>query len=79
MLKATASLTHFAKPEWEAKATGSLELPQIKVLTGAEGLNAGTVELEVNGHSCKTTPAVAQKHSRFWQRTHPQTGDEAET
>ena len=70
-LEATANLAHFAKPEWEMKATGSLELPQIKVLTGADGLDAGTVDLELNGHSCKTTPAVAQKHSRLWERTHP--------
>ncbi len=70
-LQATANLAHFAKPEWEAKATGSLELAQIKVLTGAEGFDAGSISLELNGHSCNTTPAVAQKHSRLWERTHP--------
>ena len=67
-LEATANLANFAKPEWQAKVTGSLELPQIKVLTGAEGLDAGSIDLELNGHNCKTTPAAAQKHPHFWER-----------
>lgn len=70
-LDASASLNHFAKPEWQAKVTGSLELAQVAVLSDVDGLKAGTLELEVNGHNCETTPAVAQKHPHFWQRSHP--------
>ena len=70
-LEATGSITHFAKPDWEAKAKGSLELSQIAVLSGVDSLKAGTVDLDVRGHNCLTTPAVAQKRPRFWQRSHP--------
>ncbi len=77
-LGATASLTNFAKPEWQARVQGALELPQISVLSGVDGLTAGTVDLELDGHSCTTSPAVAQKHSKFW-RTHPKTGDKSST
>jgi translocation and assembly module TamB len=79
VLTATASLAHFAKPEWDARAQGSLELKQISILTGTDGLNAGTVDLELNGHNCTTTPAVAQKHPRFWQRTHPKKNEKPST
>lgn len=71
LLDASAKLEHFAKPEWEAAVKGSLELPQITVLSGVEGLTGGTVDLDVNGHNCMTTPAVAQKRPRFWERRHP--------
>jgi translocation and assembly module TamB len=70
-LGATASLSNFAKPEWQVRVQGSLELTQITVLSGVDGLTAGTVDLELNGHNCATAVAVAQTHSRFWQRTHP--------
>ena len=70
-LLATASLTHFAKPEWQASIEGSLELKQIAVLGGVDGLNAGSVELNVKGHNCYTAPAEAQKQPHFWQRHHP--------
>jgi translocation and assembly module TamB len=73
-LTATGSLEHFAKPEWQAKVDGSLELTQVSVLTGFDGLTGGSVDLELNGHSCKVTPSVAQKHPRFWQRSHPEAG-----
>jgi len=67
-LEATASLTHFAKPEWQATAKGSLELSQVSVLTNVSGLNAGTIDLDLKGHSCEVTPAAAQKRPKFWQR-----------
>jgi translocation and assembly module TamB len=60
-LKASASLQHFANPEWSANAAGSLELHQIELLTGAEGLEAGSIELNVAGHNCYVAPAVAQQ------------------
>ncbi len=71
-LLATAALNHFAKPEWQASVEGSLELRQIAVLGGVDGLNAGSLELDVKGHNCYTAPAEAQKQPRFWQRRHPQ-------
>jgi translocation and assembly module TamB len=70
-LNVSASLHNFAHPDWQASIDGSLELKQIAVLSGVDGLKAGSVDLNVKGHSCNTTPAVAQKHPRFWQRLHP--------
>jgi translocation and assembly module TamB len=70
-LAATGSIKHFAKPEWQTTVKGTLELKQISVLADVDGLNAGTVDLDLNGHNCTTPPSVAQKHPRFWQRSHP--------
>lgn len=78
-LKATASLNNFAHPEWQATVDGSLELNQVAVLSGVDGLKAGTVDLNLKGHSCNTTPAVAQKHPRFWQRLHPHSNEKPST
>jgi len=71
MLKATGSIADFAKPRWQAKVKGSLELKQLSVLADVAGLNAGTVDLDLNSHNCETTPVAAQKHSHFWQLRHP--------
>jgi translocation and assembly module TamB len=70
-LDATAGIKHFAKPEWQASVKGTLELKQLSVLANVDGLNAGSVDLDLNGHNCTTSPAVAQKHPYFWQRSHP--------
>jgi translocation and assembly module TamB len=70
-LEATASVKHFAKPEWQAAVKGSLELKQVSVLANVDGLNAGTLDLDLKSHNCATPPAVAQKHPPFWQRSHP--------
>ncbi len=67
-LHVSASLQHFAKPEWEAAVDGSLELKQISVLGGISGLNAGALELHVKGHNCYTAPAEAQKQPQFRRR-----------
>ncbi|NYF79751.1 translocation/assembly module TamB domain-containing protein [Granulicella arctica] len=72
-LAATGSIRNFAQPEWQATVKGSLELKQVSVLANVDGLDAGVVDLNVNGHSCGTSPAVAQKHPHFWQRRHPKT------
>jgi translocation and assembly module TamB len=71
-LDATGSIKNFAKPEWQTTVKGSLELKQVSILADVAGLNAGTVDLNLNGHNCVTPPAVAQKHPPFWQRSHPQ-------
>ncbi len=68
---ATAALNHFAKPEWQVSVEGSIELRQIAVLGGVDGLNAGALELKIKGHNCYTAPAEAQKQPMFWQRRHP--------
>ncbi len=70
-LAATGSLRHFAKPEWEATASGSLELKQIAVLTGVDTLKGGSVDLNLNGHNCIVTPVEAQKKPKLWQKLHP--------
>ena len=71
VLIGNGSLTHFAKPEWEGQIKGSLELRQVTILTGSEGLTGGTADLEVQGHSCAITPAAAQKRPNFIQRNLP--------
>ncbi|GGG80659.1 translocation/assembly module TamB domain-containing protein [Edaphobacter dinghuensis] len=78
-LKASASLQNFAHPAWQARVQGTLELNQIAVLSGVDGLKAGTVDLDLNGHSCNTSPVVAQKHPRFWQRFHPKSNAKTNT
>ncbi|GGA76770.1 hypothetical protein GCM10011507_30090 [Edaphobacter acidisoli] len=65
-LEATASLTHFAQPEWQIAAKGNLELKQVSALTGVDGLSAGTVDLDMKGHSCAV--ASAPEKQGFWRR-----------
>jgi len=71
VLHATANLTHFAHPEWQAKMNGALDLKQVSVLTAFEGLTAGSVDLDLTAHSCAVPPAVAQMRPHFWQRHKP--------
>jgi translocation and assembly module TamB len=70
-LTGTAGIKNFAKPEWQAAVKGSVELKQVSVLADVDGLNAGTVDLDLKAHNCTTPPAVAQKRPPFWQRSHP--------
>ncbi len=72
-LTASASLDHFANPVWQAKVAGTLELKQISIMAAVDGLEAGMIDLNVAGHSCHTSPVVAQKHPHFWERNHPKT------
>jgi translocation and assembly module TamB len=72
-LEATGSIKHFESPEWQATVRGTLDLKQVSVLADVDGLNAGTVDLDLNGHNCTTPPSVAQKHPPFWRRSHPAT------
>ena len=67
-LVAKAELKHFAHPEWEGSATGSLGLLQLSYLTDAEGLDSGTMDLNLHGHNCVAKPVVAPQRPRFWQR-----------
>ena len=70
-LTGTAGLKNFAKPEWQAALKGSVELKQVSVLANVDGLNAGSVDLDLKAHNCVTPAAVAQKHPPFWRRSHP--------
>ena len=67
-VSATALVQHFAKPDWQAKVSGTVGVRELGYLADVEGLEAGTLELDVNGHNCVVTPQVAQKQPRFWQR-----------
>ena len=67
-LQATAAIKNYNAPEWQAKVVGSLELKQVSILSGVDGLNAGSVDLDVGGHSCDVAPAEAQKKPSFFQR-----------
>jgi translocation and assembly module TamB len=67
-LSATAQISHFAKPEWQAVIKGGLDLKQLGYLAGVDGLDAGAMDIELNGHNCVVTPQVAQKRPKFWQR-----------
>lgn len=70
-LHVTAAVRHFAKPEWQTSVEGTVELKQISVLAGVDGLDAGMLDLDIKGHNCYIEPAVAQKQPHFWQRRHP--------
>jgi translocation and assembly module TamB len=65
VLHAAGTLNHFAQPEWQAAANGTLELKQISVLTATDGLTAGMVDLALNGHSCAVLQTAAPKKPRF--------------
>jgi translocation and assembly module TamB len=69
VIKASASFNHFAHPDWQAAIDGSVEMKQVSLLAGVDGLTAGTIGLNLRGHNCNTAPAVAQKVP-FWQRHH---------
>jgi translocation and assembly module TamB len=70
-LEATGTLRHFARPEWDAKATGSLELNQIAVLTGVDTLKAGTVNLDLHGRNCLERTPQTEKKPPLWQHIRP--------
>jgi translocation and assembly module TamB len=67
-LLANAQVQHFANPQWKANVAGTLELKQVQYLAGVDGLDAGTLDLNVAGHSCYVAPAVAQKKPRLFDR-----------
>lgn len=70
-ISASALVEHFAKPVWQGKVNGSLELKQVGLLGGIEGFTSGLLDVEVNGRNCEVEPQEAQKNPRFWQRRNP--------
>ena len=71
-LWARARVDNFDHPIWGVSVRGNVQLPQISTLAGFPGLDAGTIDLNLDGHSCQIAPQQAQKRQHFWQRRHPQ-------
>ncbi|HEX2918564.1 MAG TPA: translocation/assembly module TamB, partial [Edaphobacter sp.] len=67
-LEASANLKHFGNPEWNGTAKGTLALRQISVLTGVDGLDAGTIDLNLEGHNCLATSAAPPQSPSLWRR-----------
>ncbi len=67
-LSASAAIKDSNNPVWTATVKGSLELQQISVLAGVDGLDAGSLELNVAGHNCNVEPATAQKKPQNFLR-----------
>ena len=62
-LYAFAALKDFNDPVWTATVKGSLELKQISVLAGVDGLDAGSLELNVAGHNCSVEAGGGTKEA----------------
>lgn len=71
-LSAEGTLKHFAAPEWQGTAAGTLELRQIAVLTGVDGLTSGIVDLNLHGRNCLVSTPQSEKKPPFWRRLRPQ-------
>ncbi|HEX4154810.1 MAG TPA: translocation/assembly module TamB domain-containing protein [Acidobacteriaceae bacterium] len=67
-LSATALVEQFAHPQWQVSVKGSLSVRQLGLLAGINGLEDGTLNLDVQGRNCTVTPKVAQQHPHFWKR-----------
>lgn len=67
-LKANGNLTHFAKPEWTANLSGTIDVRQVAVLTGLDTLRSGTVDLDLKARNCPEPVPPDQKRPPFWKR-----------
>ena len=67
-LVAQASMQNFAHPQWQGSASGSVGLKQLSYLADVDGLVAGTIDVNLQGHNCVAQPVVAPKQGSFWQR-----------
>ncbi|MDE1177619.1 MAG: translocation/assembly module TamB domain-containing protein [Edaphobacter sp.] len=74
-LKANASLTHFARPEWSGSLSGTVEVRQVAVMTGLDALRTGTVDLDLKARNCLANTPPDQKRPPFWKRIHPRLGN----
>ncbi|WP_260706048.1 translocation/assembly module TamB domain-containing protein [Edaphobacter flagellatus] len=70
-LQAKGTLKNFANPEWQANASGLIEVKQIAVLTGLDTLKAGTIDLNVQARNCIETTPQEVKKPPLWQRIRP--------
>ncbi|WP_242617796.1 translocation/assembly module TamB domain-containing protein [Edaphobacter modestus] len=71
-LQISGTLRHFSTPEWQATATGSLDLSQIAMLTGVDGLKAGSIDLNLRGRNCVASTPQSEKKPPLWRRLRPQ-------
>jgi len=70
-LQAKGTLVHFGNPEWQATASGSLEINQIAAMTGLDTLKAGTVDLDLRARNCVASTPQSDKKPPLWQRLRP--------
>lgn len=70
-LHAKGALKNFANPEWQANASGSIEVKQLAMLTGLDTLKVGTIDLNVQARNCIETTPQEEKKPPFWQRIRP--------
>lgn len=70
-LQAKGTLTHFSDPQWQATASGSLQLNQIAMMTGFDGLTAGVIDLNLQGRNCVANTPASEKKPPLWQRLRP--------
>ncbi|HEY1499836.1 MAG TPA: translocation/assembly module TamB domain-containing protein [Acidobacteriaceae bacterium] len=50
VLRASGTLNNFANPQWQFTMKGAIDALEVRALTGVPGLEAGTAQLEANGH-----------------------------
>jgi len=50
VLRANGTLDDFAHPRWQFAMKGAIDALEVRALTGTPGLDAGTAQLEANGH-----------------------------
>jgi translocation and assembly module TamB len=67
-LTVKGNVNHFGKPEWKVNATGKVDLKQIGYLANLDGLDGGSADLNIGGHSCLASPPAPPKKPHFWQK-----------
>jgi len=70
-LHASGTLKHFAAPEWQTKVKGTVELRQLALLSGVDGLNAGVMDLDLRGRNCLASTPPSEKKPPLWRRLRP--------
>ena len=54
-LEASANIKNFDNPHWQLAAKGSVDLREVAALAGVDGLQSGTVDLNVSGQGIAAT------------------------
>ena len=60
-LLVSGSLKDFNHPAWQAKVNGAVELHQVSLLSGFDGLTGGVATLNLDGRSCSEPEMVAAR------------------
>jgi translocation and assembly module TamB len=58
VLRASGGLSNFANPQWQFTMKGAIDALEVRALTGAPGLAAGTAQLEASGHGAGQQYAI---------------------